>query len=62
MMMGGTRRPLLPSKPWISLPQIPQAWTRISASSSPTSGSGMSVTLSFLYSSSNKAFMGGILR
>ena len=33
MMIGGWRRPVLPSMPWMSLPQMPQAATRSSTSS-----------------------------
>ena len=43
VMIGGTRRPELPSMPCTSLPQIPQAPTSISTSAGPTSGSGTSV-------------------
>jgi hypothetical protein len=59
MMRGGTRRPLEPSKPWMSLPQMPHALICTNTSCSPTSGSGMSVMLSLLYSSNSSAFMWG---
>ena len=36
------RRPVLPSMPWMSLPQMPQAATLSSTSSGPISGCGQS--------------------
>ena len=57
MTMGGRRRPVLPSIPWTSLPQMPQAWTFTSTSFGPTVGSGMSVTWNCLYSVRTRAFM-----
>ena len=42
MMIGGCRRPVLPSMPWISLPQMPQAATRSRTSSAAISGRGQS--------------------
>src|SRR3954471_10603248 len=48
--IGGTRRPLEPSYPCTSLPQIPQAATRTSTSVGPSSGRGTSASLNFRYS------------
>ena len=47
---GGIRRPVDPSRPWTSLPQIPQARTRISTSSGPISGSSIWTISNFMYS------------
>ena len=57
MMTGGTRRPVLPSMPWTSEPQIPQAITFMSTSAGPISGSGTSVNVNRLYFSKTRAFM-----
>src|SRR4051794_21471925 len=48
--IGGTRRPLDPSYPCTSLPQIPQAATRTSTSFGPSSGRGTSASVNFRYS------------
>src|ERR1700730_3846672 len=55
--IGGIRRPDDPSYPCTSLPQIPQAPTRISTSPAPTTGVGTSAISSDRYFDSNKAFM-----
>ncbi len=55
MMIGGWRRPVLPSMPCTSLPQIPQAATRTSTSSGPISGTGQSCSSRQLYRVSTRA-------
>src|ERR1700753_901771 len=55
--MGGIRRPVLPSKPCTSLPQMPQALMRISNSSSAGCGTGRSCNSRCLYSERTSAFM-----
>jgi hypothetical protein len=55
--MGGILRPVLPSIPCTSLPQMPQARTRTSTSFAPVSGTGISVISSFMYCSSTIAFI-----
>jgi hypothetical protein len=57
MMMGGMRRPVLPSKPWTSLPQMPHASTRMRTSSGPGRGIGTSTISKRPYSDNNKAFI-----
>src|SRR5215468_2461074 len=57
MIIGGRRRPVLPSIPCTSLPQIPHAFTATSTSCGCTSGSGTSSKLNFLYSFRTSAFM-----
>src|SRR5258706_521153 len=57
MIIGGLRRPVLPSIPWTSLPQMPQAFTATSTSSGPGSGAGTSSNENCLYSLSNNAFI-----
>src|SRR5580658_417140 len=54
---GGMRRPVDPSSPCTSLPQMPHARTRISTSSGPISGSGIGAISSFMYSVSSRAFI-----
>src|ERR1700734_3782261 len=49
MTRGGMRRPVLPSKPWTSLPQMPQAATWMRTSSGEGSGFGVSVISRWLY-------------
>src|SRR5258705_10816007 len=56
-MIGGLRRPVLPSIPWTSLPQMPQAFTDPSTSSGPASGAGTSSNENCLYALSNNAFI-----
>src|SRR5688572_29964457 len=58
MMSGGRRRPVEPSQPWISLPQMPQARTRTNTSSSAGRGSGASTSSRQDGAVSNKAFTG----
>src|SRR4051812_26458178 len=58
MMIGGRRRPVLPSMPWTSLPQMPQAFTEIRTSSGVGAGAGTSSQENFLYSLRMRAFMG----
>src|ERR1019366_2001868 len=55
--IGGSRRPVLPSNPCTSLPQMPHARMRISNSSSADRGTSISTTSSFLYSERISAFM-----
>src|SRR4051794_3405363 len=55
--MGGIRRPEEPSYPCTSLPQIPQAATRISTSPATGSGVARSVTSKRRYCESKSAFM-----
>src|SRR6266852_4648093 len=55
--IGGIRRPDDPSYPCTSLPQIPQAPTRINTSPVPAAGVGTSAISSCLYFDNNKAFM-----
>src|SRR3984893_10176564 len=55
--IGGIRLPDDPSYPCTSLPQIPQAPTRISTSPAPTAGVGTSVISSDRYFDNNKAFI-----
>src|SRR3972149_8394551 len=57
MITGGMRRPVEPSNPWTSLPQMPQAITFIATSPSPTHGVGTSLYARLLYCSSTKAIM-----
>src|SRR5262249_28745268 len=57
MIIGGRRRPVLPSIPWTSLPQMPQAFTATRTSSGPGSGAGTSSKENCLYSLSNNAFI-----
>ena len=57
MMIGGIRRPLDPSNPCTSLPQIPHESTRTRTSPGPTSGMGMSLISSRLYSVSTIDFI-----
>ena len=45
---GGRRRPVLPSMPWTSLPQMPQAATLMRTSSGPQVGAGASPKLNSL--------------
>ena len=54
---GGIRRPVFPSSPWTSLPQIPQARTRTSTSSGPIAGTGISTISSCMYCVSKSAFI-----
>src|SRR5580700_8694163 len=54
---GGMRRPVEPSNPCTSLPQMPQARTRISTSPGPISGSGIGANSSFMYSVNSSAFI-----
>ncbi len=49
MVMGGIRRPELPSKPCMSLPQIPQASISTRTSPGRGSGSGTSLTTPVAY-------------
>src|SRR5256885_1483570 len=55
--MGGRRRPVLPSIPWTSLPQMPQALTRMRTSRGPTVGSGKFWTSNSLYAVRTSAFI-----
>src|SRR3984893_895887 len=55
--IGGIRRPDDPSYPCTSLPQIPQAPTRISTSPAPAAGVGTSAISSDRYFDNNKAFI-----
>src|SRR6266852_1972260 len=55
--IGGIRRPDDPSYPCTSLPQIPQAPTRISTSPAPAAGVGTSAISSDLYFDNNKALI-----
>src|ERR1051326_9558123 len=57
IMIGGRRRPVLPSRPCTSLPQIPHALTATSTSSAAGDGAGTSSSTSLLYSLRTKAFM-----
>jgi hypothetical protein len=57
MTIGGILLPDDPSYPWTSLPQIPQAPTRISTSPAPAAGMGTSAISSDLYFDSNNAFI-----
>src|SRR5262245_61068065 len=52
---GGIRRPVEPSNPCTSLPQMPQARTCTSTSSGPTAGRSSDASSSFLYSVSTSA-------
>src|SRR6266852_4796943 len=57
MTKGGILRPVDPSMPCTSLPQIPHAPTRISTSPGPISGCGRSATSSSMYCFSKSPFM-----
>ena len=56
VLIGGIRRPVRPSRPWTSLPQMPQARTSMSTSSGPIEGSGTSPNVSRSGSVSDRAF------
>ena len=59
--MGGMRRPVLPSIPCTSLPQMPQAMTRTSTSAAPTSGERDVLNLELPVGLENQGFHGVIL-
>src|SRR5579862_2492679 len=56
IMIGGMRRPELPSIPCTSLPQMPHARTRTSTSSGLGAGTGKSSIANWQYSLRTKAF------
>src|SRR5271157_1334851 len=58
---GGIRRPVLPSKPCTSLPQMPQARTLTRTSSGPREGSGIDVNSRRMYSVNRSAFIPSIM-
>ena len=61
MTMGGRRRPVLPSIPWTSLPQMPHAWTFTSTSFGPTVGLGHVGDLELLVFGENEGLHGALV-